>query len=295
LNIGVIGGGAIGLLASYYLQKNGHTVTLYVRRYEQLKALQDQGLYILPFEDKVHIHVALIDDLEVQDILIVCTKQHAIPTITKILKKKNYKSLVLFLQNGMGHLSYIQELSNPVAVGVMEHGAIKINDYTVHHTGEGNLRMAAMTMDHQALRSLKSELTTEDFPVHIEKHWYTMLAEKLVINAVINPITSLFQVKNGQVIENPFLTNMAKRLCEEACLILQLNPEQQWDRVYQIAEFTKENHSSMAKDIKAKRKTEIEAILGYLLNEASSDIPNTLNMYESVKAFEHCFEKEGKE
>ncbi|QHE52090.1 2-dehydropantoate 2-reductase [Pontibacillus sp. HMF3514] len=293
MNIGVIGGGAIGLLTSYYLHKKGHAVTLYVRRKEQMETIKGKRLHILPMDEKVEINTSLTNDLENQDVLIVCTKQQAVDDVIQILQDKHITCPLLFLQNGMGHIYKLQNLSNPLSVGVMEHGALRIDENTVKHTGKGKLRIAAMNMNNQELNIMKSYMNCDEFPVHIEGDWYNMLAKKLVINAVINPITALFQVKNGQVIENPFLECKAKRLCEEACLVLKLNPQKQWENVYQIAEFTKENTSSMAKDIQGKRETEVEAILGFLLHEATFDVPNIQYMYESIKAIEYSFKKEG--
>jgi len=293
LNIGIIGGGSIGLLTSYYLHKKGHAVTLYVRRKEQMEAIQEKSLHVLPIDKKVGINTSLTNDLENQDVLIICTKQQAVDEIIQTLQDKHITCPLLFLQNGMGHIYKVQNLSNPVAVGVMEHGALRVDEHTVKHTGKGKLRIAAMNMNNQELKTMKSYMTCDEFPVHIEDNWYNMLAKKLVINAVINPITALFQVKNGQVIENPFLERIAKRLCEEACHVLKLNPQNQWENVYQIARFTKENTSSMAKDIQGKRETEVEAILGFLLQEASFDIPNIQYMYECIKAIEYLFKKEG--
>ncbi|KGX83765.1 2-dehydropantoate 2-reductase [Pontibacillus marinus] len=293
MNIGVIGGGAIGLLTSYYFHKQGHALTLYVRREEQMEAIQEKSLHVHPIDKKVEINTSLTDDLENQDVLIICTKQQAVDNVIQNLQDKHITCPLLFLQNGMGHIYKVQNLSNPVSVGVMEHGALRVDEHTVKHTGKGKLRIAAVNMNEQELKTMRSNMTCDEFPIDIEDDWYNMLAKKLVINVVINPITALFQVKNGQVIENPFLERIAKRLCEEACHVLKLESQNQWENVYQIARFTEENTSSMAKDIQGKRETEVEAILGFLLHEASFDIPTIQYMYESIKAIEYSFKKEG--
>ncbi len=292
MDIGVIGGGSIGLLTSYYLKKQGHTVTLYVRREAQKQALLEKGLSIQPMEDKVFLKVQSFNCLEEHDLLFVCTKQQAIPSLLEYVAKRN-NSPVLFVQNGMGHVPFIKQLSNPVVIGVMEHGALREGDANVRHTGRGQLRIAGITLENEDLQFIGDQLSSQVFPVHIEQNWYNMLARKLVINAVINPITALFEIKNGGILTNPYVERISERLCEETCTILELSFEEQMKRVRQIATSTKENTSSMLKDIQTKRETEVEAILGFLLRESSCEPPYIKHMYESIKALEYEFKKEG--
>lgn len=293
MQIGVVGGGAIGLLTAFYLQGQGHAVTLYVRRTDQMRGLLDQGLRVLPHNHRVFVQVNLIEDVCEQDIIFICTKQPSLPIVIEVLEQKSIRNPIVFLQNGMGHIDFIQNLSAPVAVGVMEHGAIKNHDTLVRHTGRGKLNIAPLTMNQEEVEQWRQALSTKWFPIYIEKDWFNMLALKLIVNAVINPITALFQVRNGEIIENPYLMNLAKQLCGEVSQVLHLSYEHQWERIAQIAYSTRQNISSMAKDIEEQRQTEVEAILGYLLTQATSYKPIIQMMYESIKAKEYSFSKEG--
>src|SRR5690625_967261 len=114
-----------------------------------------------------------------------------------------------------------------------------------------------------------------------------MLHQKLIINAVINPLTALFQVKNIEIIHNPYIRSLAKKICKEASDILHLDPDQEWCRIQTIATQTGENQSSMFVDLKRKQPTELEAILGYLLKEKKHKMPYTTFIYESIKALEY--------
>ncbi|MFP3340851.1 2-dehydropantoate 2-reductase N-terminal domain-containing protein, partial [Micrococcus sp. SIMBA_131] len=75
---------------------------------------------------------------------------------------------ILFIQNGMGHLSFIKLLHHNVLVGVVEHGALKIDERTVEHTGDGIIRMSA----YSGVPNVRTALSCEDFPVHYEHDWY---------------------------------------------------------------------------------------------------------------------------
>ena len=50
---------------------------------------------------------------------------------------------ILFLQNGMGHLKYLDKLKGEVYVGTVEHGAIRLKANTVLHTGIGSTNISS--------------------------------------------------------------------------------------------------------------------------------------------------------
>ncbi|MBD1224620.1 2-dehydropantoate 2-reductase [Virgibacillus halodenitrificans] len=287
MNIGVIGGGAIGLLLSGYLAEE-HNVTVYVRRTKQKLLIDLHGVRISDKFDRRQVQCELIHNIKDQDCIMVCVKQFQFLEILPHLSSLGNEVLLVFLQNGMSHIEKISNLSQPISIGTVEHGAEKVNDYTVKHTGEGVIKLASYSrVANNELQQLLSELEQHDFPMVYRDNWSILLKEKLILNAVINPLTALFQVKNSQVIQNEYIRFLAKQLCEEASFILNLNEDKQWSEVQRVAKNTGENTSSMYKDIKERRKTEIEAISGYLLKQCSNTkIPYTSFVYHSLKALE---------
>ncbi|GAA5110758.1 ketopantoate reductase family protein [Alloalcanivorax gelatiniphagus] len=95
---------------------------------------------------------------------------------------------------------------------------------------------------------------------------------KLVANAVINPLTGLYDVANGRLLEDPELSARARRLADEADTLLgALDPAWpggSWDQVAAVAAATAGNTSSMRADMQRGAGTEIDAINGWLLREA---------------------------
>ncbi|WML49350.1 ketopantoate reductase C-terminal domain-containing protein [Neobacillus sp. PS3-34] len=103
----------------------------------------------------------------------------------------------------------------------------------------------------------------------ITDDFYEMLLGKLVANAVINPLTAILSVENGQLIDNLFYFNVFQDLFEEIADILELNNRDAYfQQVVEICRKTEDNRSSMLKDIEAKRMTEVDAILGFVVGEA---------------------------
>ncbi|UOQ93074.1 2-dehydropantoate 2-reductase [Halobacillus shinanisalinarum] len=287
MNVGIIGGGAIGLLIAAHLYEE-HEVSLYVRREEQRDKLVGNGICCssLPNNAKPATHL-FAEQKEEHDLVIITVKQHHISTIIDNLKSE---APLLFLQNGMNHLDRLPCIPNPCLVGVVEHGAIKDNDSTVRHKGRGRIQLAA----HHGIHSISNwaeRLSTDKFPFLSKDDYYTMLAKKLVTNTVINPLTALFQVKNIMVIENPSIQLLAKKLCKEACQALDLTFLEEWEHIISVATNTGDNQSSMLRDIMAGRETEVDAICGYVARLPHTESPHHEFVTEAIHALEFQYHK----
>ncbi|GGF11820.1 putative 2-dehydropantoate 2-reductase [Halobacillus andaensis] len=280
MKVGIIGGGAIGLLAAAYLSQN-HTVSVFVKSNNQKQKLNKYGVKCGALCGTVEAYNNP-ENLEIQDLLIVTVKQYDVHTIIKQLPSN---VPCLFLQNGMAHLNLLEGLPNSCAVGVVEHGAVRMSEYEVQHTGLGMIHLAHFKgpLD---VAALTDKLSVHNFRFTFKDDYWLMLAEKLVINTVINPLTALFGVKNKYVITNPCLCRLAKQLCAEASQTLNLSFEEQWDRVKQIAERTGANQSSMLKDLLEHRHTEVDAICGFILQHSKEKSPYHSFVVDAIHALE---------
>ncbi|KAF8203946.1 ketopantoate reductase-like protein [Pholiota molesta] len=124
----------------------------------------------------------------------------------------------------------------------------------------------------------------------------TIMQRKLVVNAVINPLTAIFGCRNGDLFKNAGGRTLLQQICQEASAVyaaevkhdnemelgrlqqegvdtsqyqLQSLPEMLTaealeEHVLQVAHLTSGNISSMLQDVQRGRKTEIEFINGYL-------------------------------
>ncbi|ASN05861.1 2-dehydropantoate 2-reductase [Virgibacillus necropolis] len=287
MKIGVIGGGSIGLLVARYLCEN-HDVTVYVRRNQQKQKLNDHGLFLSSLLTPCRVKALLTNELNEEECVIVCVKQPEVGPVLALLSNLNLneKTPLIFLQNGMGHIELIHDSKQPVYLGIVTHGALRKSDHIVTHSGKGLIKVANFSGGGENLSTIVQQLNSKQFPFQIETNWEKVLAEKLVINAVINPLTAIFEVPNGEILRNTHLMVLAKELCRESCSILQLDFMDQWNHVQTVVTNTKENVSSMWKDLKERKKTENEAISGYLVKKTNSAIPYTTFVYNSMKALE---------
>ncbi|MEN1966981.1 2-dehydropantoate 2-reductase [Lentibacillus sp. N15] len=285
MKIGIIGGGAIGLLLGAYLCRD-HNVTIYVRRNRQKQLINEHGIFIERNSRSFPLRALLSSELQAEDCYVVCVKQQQLGNVLHLLTRQVRQSPVLFLQNGMGHVDLLHRIGGSVYVGVVEHGALKVADNVVAHTGAGRITVAVYHGKTAGLLAIVDNWHRDDFPVERTGDWKLLLGKKLIVNAVINPLTALFDVVNGGIIDNPDIRSLGQQLCFEGCEVLGLDASQQWEHVQTVAMNTRENVSSMLKDIREQRQTENEAISGYLLKHTKKRIPYTSFVYTSIKAME---------
>ena len=87
---------------------------------------------------------------------------------------------------------------------------------------------------------------------------------------MINPLTALFDVCNGEILRLPDYHHVANRIVEEgiqvaSCCNIQLDFDECMRRVHWVAEQTAGNVSSMLSDVRKQCKTEIDFINGYIV------------------------------
>ncbi|MCQ6279764.1 2-dehydropantoate 2-reductase [Bacillus sp. EB600] len=293
MRIGIIGAGSIGLLFAAYLSETC-PVTVYTKTVDQAKDINKNGIVLVKNRQEIKRDVEArgIDTWNGQeDLIIVAVKQYQLEEIIKKISQITKIPLnILFLQNGMGHLKLLSRLEgHNLFVGSVEHGAYKESAYRVRQNGEGVTNLALFCGALAGLSSFIS-LVPIDFPVCFHENYYEMLLNKLIINAVINPLTAILQVENGGLLKNDYYYNVLKDLFTEITFILNLEePDIYFNRVIEVCQNTAQNRSSMLKDIVSGRKTEVDAILGFLLEKAQQEAkpaPLINSFYNLVKGKE---------
>ncbi|MGG7618748.1 2-dehydropantoate 2-reductase [Bacillus coreaensis] len=294
MKIAIIGGGAIGLLFASYLQEE-NDVILYTRSENQSESIRTNGLVRKNGEESfcLPINVRPISQWDETgiELVILCVKEYM---LDKIVKNLTFSANIplLFVQNGMGHLALLKKINTrSLFIGSVEHGALKVNNHTVNHTGIGVTKLAIFRtveadrwiLDELILQSIKN------FPAQFEQDYMVMLTKKLVVNAVINPLTAILGVTNGSLLTNKYYLMLFEQLFDEICLALSLDSHTYHENLVHVCKNTAQNESSMLKDVKNGRRTEIDAILGYVLKEAQRKeikVPLTLAFYHCIKGKE---------
>ena len=186
LNIGIIGGGAIGLLCASYLTQY-HDVTVFTRRNEQAEEIRAFGIERTvkgeTCQASVHAQTGITGEF---DLLIVTVKYHHLQDVLSELSTLS-PHRILFLQNGMAHLLDLEnwKTGHSLYIGVVEHGAMKMSDHEVNHTGIGIIKWGAF--QHEAAADIKKALneTSFHFQMVYMEECKKLMRKKRLVNACI--------------------------------------------------------------------------------------------------------------
>jgi len=101
--------------------------------------------------------------------------------------------------------------------------------------------------------------------------------EKLIVNSIINPLTTVLDCENGALFKTEDLRFVIRKLAEEAVEVINglpgLRPEDRFDiervidYVNLVGHHTSSNTSSMLQDSRAGRETEIDYINGWIIDK----------------------------
>ncbi|ATO48147.1 2-dehydropantoate 2-reductase [Brevibacillus laterosporus] len=284
MNIAIIGGGSVGLLLAARLCLAGSKVQVITRTRQQADELTKHGLLLhsLQGEQKrIHIQaVSMEGDLPKADLYVLAVKQTSLTEVLPVLRKIDPSARVLAVQNGMGHDDHLKEVLalNQIYFGVHAEGARRHSYTEVEHTGRGIWQVGSIIG--QAQESLPVDPVIEAFLSVGEVAGLTIkyvfdihgvMWRKLMANAVINPLTTLFEIPNGALLESSDTVTLMKRLFVEAKEVASLHgqkiDESTWQEIVQICRNTSRNYSSMLQDLLNCRPLEIEAINGYIVKQ----------------------------
>ncbi|REL32071.1 ketopantoate reductase family protein [Thalassotalea euphylliae] len=242
-------------------------------------------------------HCLLADDktLNNADLLVVCLKSYdAAQLVNNIASKLAPTTDILLVHNGMGVYEALSDkikATHNIYTCLTTHGAFRPTKSHVIHTGLGSFDIGrhAFVQNEPApwFNALKCALPNAHWQSDIKtKQW-----QKLAINCVINPLTALNNVCNGEITQAQYLPQIsaiAKEVSEVASsqdITLEANTIV--EQALAVAQATANNVSSTLADVRADRTTEINAINGYICQlaiEAGISVPSNSALVEQVNA-----------
>ncbi|WP_033543528.1 ketopantoate reductase family protein [Planococcus sp. CAU13] len=284
MNFTVIGAGAVGMLTASLLKEAGCGVQLITRRQEQAERINAEGI---SRDGQVQYIKASTewDGIPSNAFVLIAVKYGQFPDVIRQLKNKCLSNPVIFLQNGMMHLDMLRSLpQKDIAAGVVEHGALKVNDREVRHTGKGVYKFALLSGDEKRFAPL---LTIKGVRCEWQKDADKLLFRKVLLNCMINPLTALLQIKNGELLSNPHAYELLKNVYTE---LYSAFPEIEtllpFEQVTALCASTSGNTSSMLADKLAGRKMELDTILLYTIKRSPYLLPTLQTFYHLLKAAE---------
>ena len=227
--------------------------------------------------------------------LLVCTKAWATEAaVRSVAHRLSKNTQVVLLGNGMGLAERVIPLIGDAALilGSTTAGCRRNDRNRLHLSSAGTTYLGPAGADSNPpswLPLWQRSLT--------QCHWQpdirSILLAKTAVNAVINPLTAIHQVKNGALLQPELLSRTEAAITEvqrlltaaDETVIANALP----DRVKAICQATAQNDSSMKVDLANGNPTEAEWILGWLLTQLVSEPPATpvlQALYDEIQATE---------
>ncbi|WP_105166842.1 ketopantoate reductase family protein [Pseudoalteromonas sp. T1lg23B] len=268
----VVGAGAIGLSLAHALSQRHHVSVI-------TRALPAQKWVISESQQtkKINAKPVLLAHIQPRSIThcFICVKAYQVSqAITDVLPYLSDEANIFISHNGMYDLSeVINQLTPDQALFFLStaRGALKLDNHHVKITGYGDTYLGACNVKAHAMIKRVFETFFQDImPACFIHEDITLLRwQKLLVNIAINPLTALHQIPNGQLRQPKFSATILA-LLNEACTVankagVKVSLPQALDSAYLVMSRTSANFSSMAQDLKHGRKTEIEAICGYVV------------------------------
>ena len=300
MNIVVVGPGAIGSLWACHLHLAGHHVSLWHHNPPESGAmslaLQTIAKQTLP---AVSFTTNSRDELANADLLLVTVKAWQVETaLAPLLAHLHPDTIIVCMQNGMGATGSVYEKIQhfPLVLATTTHGAFKTDAQQVCHSGLGQTMLGAANLSGEQCTFLAEVFNHALSEVLWVSDIRGPLWNKLAINCVINPLTAIHQCRNGTLAEEQFRPTIKALLSEIVAVMraegMTTSEEELSARVAQVITATKANHSSMKQDIAQQRRTEIDFITGYLIQQAQQHhiaVPNNLRLFEQIKQMEQLW------
>lgn len=325
MNIVIVGQGAIGLLwyhhilqhikgdvaynkSQLHLLSSKHSLATNLRDSHQAvnNAEANDTIQQYCFTDhnndthNGNIYFAKAEDIEQADVIFFCVKSFQIlSALIKIVDNLKNNSAIILAHNGMGILSELPtgiEKNHAIYTLLTTHGCLRSAPFCITHTGVGSSDIGLLlgennsTQQQSLTQLLNAALPHVNYHKQIkQKQWL-----KLAINCVINPLTAINNVDNGQINHTAYQDSINILLKEIIAVAsaegVQFDLQELKKTVEDVAYATAKNCSSMRCDVLAKRRTEIDYINGFIHRLGTKHniaTPENTKMWQTVTNLEY--------
>lgn len=292
--LAIVGQGAIGGLIGFKCQQLGYNYQHLMKTQQRLpfRVTDIEGVsHTLPTSYSV------ISKPSEFDLLILPVKAYQVlPVLNQLQSFIRPNHVIVLLHNGMGTIEKVQYKfpNNPLIAATTSYGVFKPDANTLIETGLGQTHLGWLgTVDTTLKQSIEPILSKLLPPSHWHQDINLALWKKLAINAVINPLTAINDVKNGELCDIKYRVSIF-HICDEIANVMNalnytVDSIELIKNVKQVITATANNYSSMHQDLKFNRHSEIAFINGYVISKAaelSINVPHNQRLAEQIRQLE---------
>lgn len=281
--IGIIGTGAIGVTVGLHLLESGVEVVFFARNTRRAQDMEREGLRLIVDHRQLHVHpsVNVLADAKEDglDGVILAVKAYDTTRVAETAPDWMMALPWLSLQNGLHHWAVLLERldAERLTLAATSMAAYRVLPNTVRETTRGTTILGPHDPDAGTGGAAFWARILQDagFPTILVQDVWPYLWRKLLLNAVVNPVTALARVPNRGLVDVPDLRELARDLLREAYpvvasrLLPEWDLESLWEDLLALLSETGDNRSSMFQDLQFGRPTESPWITGVLLDEAA--------------------------
>ena len=300
--VAVVGAGAVGGYFGGLLARSGVPVTM-IGRSAFVEAVRKSGLRLdtMQFQETVRPTASTeIAAAAGADYDFFCVKTTDNVSASKELAKHiSGSTVVLSLQNGVNNAGEIRKASGIEALSTVVYVAASVPaPGTVKHLGRGDLVIGphSTVVDKTAAFFERAKL-----PCRVSDNIEGELWTKLVWNCALNAVSGLGRVTYGEIIDSEDAKCVVEAVVDEVLAVAQKkgihppgleDPKAALAGAFLIGKQMSGTRSSTAQDMERRKRTEIEALNGYIARlGAELGVPTPVNhtLYTLVKLQEANF------
>jgi 2-dehydropantoate 2-reductase len=297
--IAVVGAGAVGGYFGGLLARAGAPVTM-IGRPAFVEAVTKNGLFLdtLHFQENVRVEASSeVHAVRGAEIVLFCVKttDNAV-TARAIAPLLSPGALVLSMQNGVDNVEQIRAAAAIDALPAVVYVAASVPEPgRVKHVGRGDLVIGPQNKTSERLAELFSRANV---PCRISENIEGELWTKLVWNCALNAVSALGRAKYGQITASADAWKVVETVVYETLIVARAanirppgleDPKAALAGALKIASQMAEALSSTAQDLNRGKRTEIDALNGYVSRRgADLGVPTPVNhaLYALVKLAE---------
>ncbi len=299
--ITVMGAGAVGSYFGGMLARSGMAVTLIGRR-AHVEAIARDGLFIdsIHFQERVPVAASTQPDAARNaELVLFCVKTRDTESAARALASYLAPgAIVVSLQNGVDNVARIKGASGIEALPAVVYVAASMpTPGRVKHAGRGDLVIGSLGSRDQRREDLERVaqcFVRAGVPCCVSQNIEGDLWTKLILNCAGNAVTALGRSNYGRATQNEHSRQIMAATANEAIAVaraagVQLPPVDLVAAGLKLAQDLGQATSSTAQDIQRGKRTEIDALNGFIARRgAELGVPTPVNhtLFALVKLLE---------
>ncbi|NWE42370.1 putative 2-dehydropantoate 2-reductase [Pseudomonas yamanorum] len=271
----VLGAGSLGTLWATRLARAGLPVRLILRDHARLASYQVANGLTLVEQGVAHTYPVVGETCDspgpIHRLLVACKAYDAQEAVAQLEHRLAPDAELILLQNGLGSQDAVAaQLPQARCIFASStEGAFRESDWRVVFAGHGYTWLGDAS--HPTPPIWLDDLQAAGIPHEWSTDILTRLWRKLALNCAINPLTMLYECRNGDLQAHQC---EVATLCAELAELLECcgQPAAAQDlqnEVERVIQATAANYSSMYQDVASGRRTEISYLLGYACQAAA--------------------------